>query len=152
MNHVTNRFEFDNQHRFVNKHNIFNNAVRITEHTFAAVINPYKQKGRMRRIFGLLLMLAISFTSTANDPTNDKSVEITPNPQTLVLTIEVNEELTGTAVTVSVFNSVGEIVLETALGLGENRLDLTNLKDGEYVAVVRENGVYSSKSSFVLNS
>lgn len=122
------------------------------EYTFAAVTNPYKQKDRMRRIFGLLLMLAISFNSTANDPTNDKSVEITPNSQTQILTIEVDEELTGTAVTVSVFNSIGEIVLETALGLGENRIDLTNLKEGKYVAVVRENGVYSSKSSFVLNS
>lgn len=106
----------------------------------------------MRRIIGILMLLTfINNTSQANDPIGSEKVEITPNVITQTLSIEVDEGLTGTAVTVSVFNALGEIVMESPLGLGLNKIDLTSLKEGEYVAVVRENGIYSNKSSFVIN-
>jgi hypothetical protein len=49
---------------------------------------------------------------------------------------------------VSIFNSLGEIIIEEKLGLGLNKIDTSNLEKGNYVAVVRENDEYKNKSSF----
>lgn len=106
----------------------------------------------MKQFIGILLMSLATLGSHANttfgDPNSDKSVVIYSEIKTNMLSIEVNDALAGSSVTVSVFNSVGEIVLENTLGLGLNKISVDGLAKGEYVAVVRENGVYTSKSSF----
>ncbi len=108
----------------------------------------------MKRIFGILMISLVAAGSqantTANDPTSNVGIEIAPAVENNFLKIDVDEELSGASVTVSVFSSIGEIVLETSLGLGLNQIDVQNLKEGEYVAVVRENGEYTSKQSFVV--
>ena len=88
--------------------------------------------------------------ATVNDPTSGTKVEIAPKVENNLLSIEVDETLSGASMTVSVFNTMGEIVVETTLGLGLNKIDVQGLKKGEYVAVVRKNGEYTSKSSFIV--
>lgn len=109
----------------------------------------------MRRVFGILMVLLMSVAGQANtfsnDPTSETKVEIAPKVENNFLSIEVDEELVGTKMTVSVFNSMGEIVLESTLGLGLNKVDVKALQKGEYVAVVRKNDQYASKSSFVVS-
>lgn len=119
--------------------------------TFAASTINHLQLN-MKRI---LIILAVTFfanslvsNATSLDPDSDKAVIIYPDIQTNMLSIEVDETLTGKSITVSVFNSVGEIVLENTLGLGLNKISVVGFAKGEYVAVVRENGVYTGKSSF----
>lgn len=93
-----------------------------------------------------------AFGSQANtafgDPNSEKAVVIYSEIKTNMLSIEVDDQLAGSSVTVSIFNSVGEIVLESTLGLGLNKISVLGFAQGEYVAVVRENGVYTGKSSF----
>ena len=108
----------------------------------------------MKRIFGVLMISLVAVGSqafnTENDPTSEAGIEIAPAVENNFLDIEVDEELSGAKVTVSVFSSMGEIVLESTLGLGLNKINVQNLKEGEYIAVVRENGAYTSKQSFVV--
>ncbi len=85
------------------------------------------------------------------DPTSEVGIEIARDVKNNYLDIEVDDRLSGTKVTVSVFSSIGEIVLKTTLGLGLNKINVQDLIKGEYVAVVRENGEYASKQSFLVN-
>ena len=109
----------------------------------------------MRRVFGILMVslmsVAVQANTLSNDPTSETKVEIAPKVENNFLSIEVDEELVGTKMTVSVFNSMGEIVLESTLGLGLNKVDVKALQKGDYVAVVRKNDQYASKSSFVVS-
>lgn len=115
------------------------------------------------KIFAALLTTMVAFTNQAesttlkelpttrtheSDPTIDNGVSIYPSIVTSVLNIEIDEKLAGGSITVSVFNSMGEIVLENVLGLGLNKVDTSTLPDGNYVAVVRQNDVLQSKSAF----
>ena len=106
----------------------------------------------MKRIFAILIISLSAVSSQANITFNNSNsevgIEIYPATVSNELNIQVDEKLANGAVTVSVFNSVGEIVLEETLGLGLNKIDVTKLSNGSYVAVVRENDVYKSKSSF----
>lgn len=106
----------------------------------------------MKRIFSILIFsfsfLGSQANSVISDPNAEKAVIIYSEIETNMLSIEVDDQLAGNSVTVSVFNSIGEIVLENTLGLGLNKISVAGLNKGEYVAVVRENGVYTSKSSF----
>lgn len=107
----------------------------------------------MKRFFGILMIGLITVGSqahTSNDPNNPEKIEISEAVKNNQLDIVVNEDLAGTNVTVSVFSSMGEIVLESTLGLGLNKLDVEQLEQGEYTAVVRENGEYASKQTFVV--
>lgn len=109
----------------------------------------------MKRIFGILMMSLVAVGSHAfnieNDPTSEAGIEIAPSVENNCLDIEVDDQLSGATVTVSVFSSMGEIVLETTLGLGLNKVNVQELKKGEYVAVVREDVEYASKQSFVVS-
>jgi len=109
----------------------------------------------MRRVFGILMVslmsVAVQANTLFNDPTSETKVEIAPKVENNFLSIEVDEELVGTKMTVSVFNSMGEIVLESTLGLGLNKVDVKALQKRDYVAVVRKNDQYASKSSFVVS-
>jgi len=106
----------------------------------------------MKRIFGILIISLVAVSSQANSTVNNSisvaGIEIYPTNDSNELNIEVDKKLANGTVTVSVFNSIGEIVLEETLGFGLNTLDVANLGKGAYVAVVRENGVYKSKSDF----
>ena len=96
-------------------------------------------------------MCLVSVASTVvNDPTSGTKVEIAPKVENNHLSIEVDETLAGARMTVSVFNTMGEIVVEATLGLGLNKIDVQGLNKGDYVAVVRKNGEYTSKSSFIV--
>ncbi|MGB0918452.1 MAG: T9SS type A sorting domain-containing protein [Flavobacteriales bacterium] len=110
--------------------------------------NTPKQKDKMRRIFGAIMVLLISTAVSANDPISETGVEIYPTIVNTELNIEIDEQLATGKVTVSVFNSIGEIVLEETLDLGLNKLDTSHLENGAYVAVVRQNFEYKSKQSF----
>lgn len=109
----------------------------------------------MKRIFGLLLLTIFAFENHANTiPSGNgsgPSVEIAPAVKNNYLDIEVDEELAGASFTVSVFSNLGEIVYEGQLGLGLNKIDVTKLAAGEYTAVVRKNGEYTSKQTFVVS-
>jgi DNA-binding beta-propeller fold protein YncE len=109
----------------------------------------------MNRIFGILMIMIVAVGSYANsrlnDPTSEAGIEIAPSVKNNYLDIDVDDKLAGTTVSVSVFSSVGEIVLEMNLGLGLNKINVQDLPKGEYVAGVRENGEYSSKQSFVVS-
>lgn len=106
----------------------------------------------MTRIFGILIISLIAISSQANtyfnDPKSEVGVEIYPTTVSSELNIHVDDQLAETTVTVSVFNSIGEIVLKETLGLGLNKVDVSTLPRGNYVAVVRENDEYKSKSNF----
>ena len=105
----------------------------------------------MKRVFGILMISLVAVGSKANtktDPGSNAGIEIATAVENNYLDIEVDDALAGTKVTVSVFSATGEIVLETTLGLGLNKVHVQNLNEGEYVAVVRENGEYTSKRSF----
>lgn len=105
----------------------------------------------MKRVFGILMISLVAVGSQANpntDPGSNAGIEIAQKIENNHLDIEVDDALAGAKVTVSVFNSTGEIVLETSLNLGLNKVDVQELKQGDYVAVVRENGEYTSKQSF----
>ena len=108
----------------------------------------------MKRIFAIIMIslttIGIQASNTKNDPTSEAKIEIAPVVENNYLSIEVDEQLSGTKVTVSVFSATGEIVLESTLGLGLNKIDVEKLQTGNYVAVVRENGEYASKQSFVV--
>jgi len=106
----------------------------------------------MKRIFGILMIILVAVGSQANtlfnDPVSESGIEIYPTTVSNELNIDVDDKLAETTVTVSVFNSVGEIVLQETLGLGLNKVDVSKLPHGNYVAVVRENDEYKSKSNF----
>lgn len=108
----------------------------------------------MKRLIGILTIAVMGITTGLNaDPSNNNSkneagINIHSEIVSNELIIEVDEQLAETVVTVSVFNKIGEIVLQEKLGLGLNKVDVTSLVEGEYVAVVRENDVYKSKSNF----
>lgn len=109
----------------------------------------------MKHIFGILMILVVATGTHANNLVNcsnsEPRVEIATRVENNYLSIEVADELVGVNVTVSVFNSMGEIVLEETLGLGLNKINVQTLAKGEYVAVVRENDQYASKSAFVVS-
>ena len=109
----------------------------------------------MTRIFAILMISLVTINSQANtyfnDPISENGIEFYAITTPGELNIEVDEELDNQVVTVSVFNSVGEIVLEKTLGLGLNKIDVQKLAKGNYIAVVRENDKYKSKSSFEVN-
>lgn len=109
----------------------------------------------MKRFLSILTITLVTVAGQANnsssDPNSEVKVEILPSVENHYLSIEVNDALAGSSVTVSVFSSLGEIVLESTLGLGLNKIDVQNLAKGEYTAVVRENGEYTNKQSFVLS-
>lgn len=94
------------------------------------------------------MVLSISTSVLGNDPNTETGVEIYPIEVSGELNIDVGDQLANTKVTVSVFNSTGEIVIESTLGLGLNKLDTSELKAGSYTAVVRENEEYKSKQVF----
>ena len=102
----------------------------------------------MRRIFGLVMVLAFSTTAFGNDPITESDVEIYLADVNDELNINVGDKLANTKVTVSVFDSTGVIVIESSLGLGLNKIDTSKLEAGDYVAVVRENEQYKSKQAF----
>ena len=106
----------------------------------------------MTRIFTIFIITLATFSSQANtilnEPTTETGVEIYHALVNSELNIDVDDKLANGAVTVSIFNSLGEIVIEENLGLGLNKIDTSNLDKGNYVAVVRENDKYKSKSSF----
>jgi hypothetical protein len=117
----------------------------------------------MTRIFGVLMIIGCAFTSQAqssgrhelayaktsiNDPKADNGVSIYPTVVTTELNIAIDAKLAGGSVVVSVFNNMGEIVLENVLGIGLNKVDASVLPKGNYVAVVRQNDDFRSKSNF----
>jgi len=106
----------------------------------------------MTRIFAILIITLATFSSQANtgfnDPNSEVGIEFYTSTVSGELNIEVDDKLANQVVTVSVFNSVGEVVLEETLGLGLNKVDTSKLTKGNCVAVVRENGEYKSKSKF----
>jgi hypothetical protein len=117
----------------------------------------------MRRIFGTLMIIGIAIGSQAQgigndelayvktamgDPNSSTGIEIYPTVVNNELNIEIDDRLADGKVTVSIFNSVGEIVMEETLDTGLNKLNVAKLAKGNYVAVVRENDVYKSKSNF----
>ena len=102
----------------------------------------------MRRIFGVLMIVAISTMAFGFEPISTAGVEIYPTVVNSELNIEVDDHIADGTVTVSVFNSVGEIVIEKSLDRGLNKLDTSELANGSYVAVVRQNGEYKSKQTF----
>jgi hypothetical protein len=106
----------------------------------------------MTRIFAIFIIMLATFSSQANiilnDPTTETGVKIYPAVVNSELNIDVDDKLANGAVTVSIFNSLGEIVIEENLDLGLNKIDTSNLEKGNYVAVVRENDEYKNKSSF----
>lgn len=107
----------------------------------------------MKNIICFLMLSLIAIenrANTTNDPTSEAGIEIASAIENNYLSIDVANELAGSVMTVSVFNSLGEVVLETTLGLGMNKINVQDLEKGEYVAVVRENGEYTSKQSFVV--
>ena len=79
---------------------------------------------------------------------SNSGIEIYPTVVNSELNIEIDDKLANGKVTVSIFNSVGEIVMEEILGLGLNKLNVEKFAKGDYTAVVRENDVYKSKSDF----
>jgi hypothetical protein len=106
----------------------------------------------MIRIFAIFIITLATFSSQANtsfnDPTTKTGVEIYPAVVSSELNIDIDDTLANGTVTVSIFNSLGEIVIEENLDLGLNKIDTSNLEKGNYVAVVRENDEYKNKSSF----
>ncbi len=83
-----------------------------------------------------------------SDPNSNSGIEIYPTVVNNELNIDVDDKLANGKVTVSIFNSIGEIVMEETLGLGLNKLNMEDFAKGDYTAVVRENDVYKSKSNF----
>lgn len=108
----------------------------------------------MKNFCGIVLLMLISVGNQtvvfATGPDSEPKVEIARAVENNYLSIEVDEQLAGKQVTVSVFSSLGEIVLEETLGLGLNKINVQGLKQGEYMVVVRENGEYASKQAFVV--
>jgi hypothetical protein len=106
----------------------------------------------MIRIFAIFIITLATFSSQANtsfnDPTTETGVEIYPAVVSSELNIDIDDTLANGTVTLSIFNSLGEIIIEEKLGLGLNKIDTSNLEKGNYVAVVRENDEYKNKSSF----
>jgi hypothetical protein len=115
------------------------------------------------RIFAVIVMSVFAFSNEAQsamtqtlgaartyntDPNTDNGVNIYPLVVTSVLNIEIDDRLAGGSITVSVFNSMGEIVLENVLGLGLNKIDASVLPKGNYVAVIRQNDTFQTKSNF----
>lgn len=109
----------------------------------------------MKRIFGILLLTLFGLNSyaikTVSGLNSGPSVEIASAVENNYLNIEVDDEFSGASFTVSVFSSLGKIVSESQLGLGLNKIDVSNLDEGEYIAVVRKNGEYTNKRKFYVN-
>ncbi|MFM1876931.1 MAG: hypothetical protein RL266_2668 [Bacteroidota bacterium] len=108
----------------------------------------------MKQFCGILSLMLVSLGNQtlgfATGPESEPKVEIARTVENDYLSIEVDEQLAGKQVTVSVFSSLGEIVLEETLGLGLNKINVQSLKQGEYMVVVRENGEYASKQALVV--
>lgn len=106
----------------------------------------------MKHLFATLFLSITLTAGFANGLVHavaySSDIEIYPSAVSGLLNIDVDENLANGVVTVSIFNSIGEIVLEEVLGLGLNKVDVSSLAKGSYVAVVRENEKYKSKSSF----
>lgn len=115
------------------------------------------------RIFAVVIMIAGAFSTQAqttivqelayvktgiNDPKVDDGVNIYPTIVTKELNIAIDDKLAGGSISVSVFNNLGEIVLESVLGIGLNKIDASTLPKGNYIAVVRKNDEFQDKSNF----
>lgn len=107
----------------------------------------------MRRIFGVLIIMtmAVGYSNaiTAPDPNTETGIQISPVVGDDLM-IEISDKLTSETVTVSVFSSIGKIVLQETLEAGLNKLSIANLPEGEYTAVVRQNDEFKSKETFEL--
>lgn len=108
----------------------------------------------MKQILSILTIALFSMVCQAenlNDPTTEAGIEIAPTVENNYLDIEVDEEFSGASFTVSVFSSLGEIVYQGQLGIGLNKIDVTKMEKGQYTAVVRKDGEYTSKQSFTVS-
>jgi len=116
----------------------------------------------MKRIFGILMISSVAvgiraqtvrpgqlayMDNALGHPRPEVAIDIYPTVVEDVLNIDISESPAG-RVTVSIFNSVGRIVIGQLLHKGANEVDARSLTEGEYVAVVREGGVYRSKLRF----
>ena len=116
----------------------------------------------MKRLLGTLIISLIVVGSQAqteysdylayeNDTETNLKLSVKTNiNNTLVddiLEIDIAETFSG-RITVSIFNSIGEIVIEQMLRNGTNKVDVNTLLTGEYIAVVREDDIYKQKVSF----
>lgn len=91
----------------------------------------------------------LAYAKTAmNDPKLDDGVSIYPTVVTKELNIAIDDKLAGGSISISVFNELGEIVLESVLGIGLNKIDASALPKGNYIAVVRKNDEFQDKSNF----
>lgn len=128
-------------------------------HIDAFLVSPTSVKQtlktlNMKRFFSILMIAVVGFGSGVNADTNanrnnsEVGIDIYPEIVSNELKIDVDDNLANAIVTVSVFNSFGQIVLQETLGLGLNKLNVADLSEGEYVAVVRQNDVYKNKSGF----
>lgn len=113
-------------------------------------VKPLK-KDKMRRIFGVLMLLAVTFGTIAAtssvDPNSENGIQISPVIGDN-LTIEISDQLVTDEVTVSVFSSIGKVVIQETLETGLNKLSIAELPEGEYTAVVRQNDEFKSKETF----
>lgn len=105
----------------------------------------------MRRIFGVIMMMTVAFGSitAANtaDPNSENGIQISPVDGEN-LTIEISDKLLSDEVTVSIFSSIGKVVIQETLETGLNKLSIAELPEGEYTAVVRQNDEFKSKETF----
>ncbi len=109
----------------------------------------------MRRILGVILLsfaISTGYAEMSQATTDSETgIEIKATTDNGYLNIEISEELKGETITVSIFSSVGKIVLQETLETGLNSLTVSGLPDGEYVAVVRTNDVFKSKQTFLVS-
>jgi len=90
---------------------------------------------------------AVCVNSAPDHPVTEVGINIYPTIVEDILHIDISDEHVG-RITVSIFNSVGRIVIGQLLRKGSNEVDANSLAEGEYVAVVRVGGVYRSKLRF----
>lgn len=93
----------------------------------------------------LLTQAAIMDNGTTIGSGEEVAFHYSPDKQ---LQIDIPDEMAGGSITVSIFNKVGEIVMDGVLGLGLNQVEVDGLEKGKYVAVVRMNDEYKSKTEF----
>ncbi|MBL4587024.1 MAG: T9SS type A sorting domain-containing protein [Flavobacteriales bacterium] len=126
------------------------------------ITEPLTKPHFMKRIFGTLMIFLVSVGSQAQTMVTDQLVDaneafsyskasaginIYPSIVNDILNIDVDEHVIGN-ITVSVFNSLGKIVVEQTLNTGSNAIDTNFLLAGEYVAVVRKNEIFQEKLRF----
>ena len=97
----------------------------------------------------ITLFVAIGYSNATSlvDPNTETGIQISPVDGKNLL-IEISYKLNSENVTVSVFSSIGKIVLQETLESGLNKLSIADLPEGEYIAVVRKNDEFKSKETF----